>query len=410
MSSLFDIHRDTLLMALARTTALLREYGPRYRRWCVAYSGGKDSSAVLTVVAYLIAAGEIERPELLAVRYADTRMELPPLQSAAMAMLDRFRVEGWNSQAVLPAMDDRFFVYMFGRGVPPPSNTFRWCTAQLKIEPMAAALDDLGDGRTLMLTGVRIGESAARDDSIAAACSRDGAECGQGWMHGVDGQNDINRYFVTGPGSIDTLAPILHWRVCHVWDWLCNTHNECPDHGYQTEAIAEVYGGEGDHERLVELSARTGCVACNLASRDVALDRLIRRPRWKYLAPLKRLRELYAWLKRPENRLRKDGSETKADGSLVSNPNRLGPLTMPARRRGTSEVLAIQQEICDAARKQGEPDYVLIDDDELLRINELIAAGTWPNRWSGDEITGDVMIPETRPDGSIQQLLPMAWS
>ena len=83
---------------------------------------------------------------------------------------------------------------------------------------------------------------------------------------------------------------------------------------------------------------------------------------------------------------------------------------MAARRRGTMEVLAIQQEICDAARKQGESDYVLIDDAEFARINELIDAGTWPNRWSGDEPTGDELLPETRPDGSIQNLLPMVFA
>jgi hypothetical protein len=33
-----------------------------------------------------------------------------------------------------------------------------------------------------MLTGVRIGESAARDQRIALSCTKDGGECGQGWF------------------------------------------------------------------------------------------------------------------------------------------------------------------------------------------------------------------------------------
>jgi hypothetical protein len=52
---------------------------------------------------------------------------------------------------------------------------------------MMAALKDLRDGlpdgeRLLMLTGVRLGESAVRDRRIALSCSRNGAECGQGWF------------------------------------------------------------------------------------------------------------------------------------------------------------------------------------------------------------------------------------
>ena len=42
-------------------------------------------------------------------------------------------------------------------------------------------------------------------------------------------------------------------------------------------------------EEAEEINARTGCVGCNLASRDVALDRVLRRPEWSYLQPLKRL-------------------------------------------------------------------------------------------------------------------------
>src|SRR3978361_1949575 len=100
-------------------------------------------------------------------------------------MLTELERRGVKTQVVLPEMDDRFYVYMFGRGVPPPSNTFRWCTSQLKIEPMAAALRTLRDEtgeKFLMLTGVRVGESAARDQRIAVTCGKNGSECGQGWF------------------------------------------------------------------------------------------------------------------------------------------------------------------------------------------------------------------------------------
>src|SRR5690606_11473909 len=103
----------------------------------------------------------------------------------AMRLIEALRSDGFDAQVVLPDMDNRFYVYMLGYGVPPPSNTFRWCTPKLKIEPMQAALTDLRNQageKLLMLTGVRMGESEARDQRIAVSCSKDSGECGQGWM------------------------------------------------------------------------------------------------------------------------------------------------------------------------------------------------------------------------------------
>lgn len=317
-------------------------------------------------------------------------MELPPLQIAAMGMLQELERRGIKTQVVLPTLDDRFFVYMFGRGVPPPKNRFRWCTSSLKVEPMLAALQSLREAtgeKLLMLTGVRLGESAARDQRIALSCSRDGAECGQGWFQ------------ETTPEAIaDTLAPLIHWRVCHVWDWLTF---EAPILGFPTATIAEAYGGEEAEEK----NARTGCVGCNLASRDVALDTVLKLPQWRYLAPFKRLKPLYAELTKAKHRLRKDGSERRKDGALVANPMRLGPLTFEARCMGLEMVLGIQNEINEAAQRLSRPMVDLVNTEERARIGELIEMGTWPNGWDGDEATGDTLMDETIAEGIVQPLL-----
>ena len=278
--------------------------------------------------------------------------------------------------------------YMFGRGVPPPSNTFRWCTSQIKIEPMLAALKRIKadrPGKFLMITGVRLGESAQRDARIGISCSKDGAECGQGWFQ------------VATPEAVaDTLAPILHWRVCLVWKWLRDYATEwC---GFPTAAIADAYGGD----EAEEINARTGCVGCNLASRDTALESILKNPKWLYLEPLMRLRPLYAELKKPHNRLRKDGSEKKKDGTLVANPMRLGPLTMEARRWGLQQVQQIEHDVNFRADDEDKPTIDLINREEYLRIIELIEANTWPDRWDGDEVRGDVILNEVMRDGSVQ--------
>src|SRR5581483_9019950 len=124
--TLFDGVRSTLDEAIALTRQSLLSYAQAHRHWAIAYSGGKDSSATVTVVAYLIAAGEVPAPESLTVLRADTRMEITPLDVAAQGVMAELRQRGIDAQTVLPALDDRFFVYMLGRGVPPPKNRFRW--------------------------------------------------------------------------------------------------------------------------------------------------------------------------------------------------------------------------------------------------------------------------------------------
>lgn len=271
---LFEAARMTLDEAKEISVASLNAYLDRYEHLAVAFSGGKDSSATATFIAYAIKAGLVKKPKSLIVLYGDTRLELTPLSASANAILESLKANGIETQIVTPPLDDRFFVYMLGRGVPPPSNTFRWCTSQLKIEPMQRALESraiklgfgemvrnttyektyfnktgtgkefwkyqgFGKDKILMITGVRLGESAARDDRISLSCSKDGAECGQGWLQ-QSAKEGLN----------DTLAPLLHWRVCHVWDWL---NFFAPGEGFPTQMIAESYGGD----EATEINART---------------------------------------------------------------------------------------------------------------------------------------------------------
>jgi DNA sulfur modification protein DndC len=378
--------------AIDLTVASLLSYAPRYDHWAIAYSGGKDSSATVSIVAHLIETGRVPAPKSITVLYADTRMELPPLQTSAMKMLAELEERGIHTRVVLPEIDDRYFVYMFGRGVPPPKNRFRWCTAQIKIEPMLKALQSLREEsgqKLLMLTGVRLGESAARDARIITSCSRDGAECGQGWFQEA-----------TPESVADTLAPCLHWRVCHVWAWL-TAH--APDLGFPTLPVATAYGADTKNN---DVHARTGCMGCPLASKDNALRAVIRQTGWEYLEPLTGLKPLYEELSfNHKHRLRKADIELRKDGSTASNPQRIGPLTMEARRYGLATVLDIQHRVNREAERLGRPLIDLINVEEFDRIMELIESNTWPDKWTGDEPTADVPIEKIFRDGTAQPLL-----
>lgn len=368
--SLFESDRLSLTGAIDLSIASLNAYGEKYDHWAIAYSGGKDSTATVAFVDYALRGGYVRLPKTLTILYADTRMELPPLQQTAMKLMDDV-VRRWTyswitgfrviTEVVQPEMDARFFVYMLGRGVPPPKNRFRWCTPQLKVEPMHAALAHLRahvGKKFLMLTGVRLGESAARDQRIALSCSKDSGECGQGWFQTA-----------TPAAVADTLAPLLHWRLCHVYDWLYFDDR----HGFDVGNIAAIYG---------EDDVRTGCVGCNLASRDTALEKIIRHPEWSHLTPLMELRPLYAELKLPRWRKRKVDPEMRQDGQFSRNVQRMGPLTMEARAYGLERILDIQ----DRARVD------LINSFEEARIREMWSQNIWPQKWSDQDADATIEV------------------
>lgn len=360
--SLFESERLTLKRAVEISLDSLRAYGSRYSRWAITYSGGKDSSATTSFVAWAVKSGLVSRPESITILYADTRQEYPPLAATATKFLAALDSDGFDARVVQPELDHRFYVYMLGRGVPPPHNQFRWCTRNLKIRPMELELERLRQAageKFLLINGVRLGESQIRDQRIALSCGKKG-ECGQGWFE------------VKPLGSVgDTLAPILHWRICHVYDWLY--YDSRNPYTAIVSDIAAVYG---------EDDIRTGCVGCNLVNRDDALENIIKSSQWSHLKPLLELKPLFRELQHPTKRLRKSEVEVMADGRLASNGQRMGPLTMEAREIGLNRVLDIQ------ARANVD----LINVAEERRIREMWATNMWPQKWDGSELGADALI------------------
>lgn len=201
---------------------------------------------------------------------------------------------------------------------------------------------------------------------------KDSGECGQGWFQ-----------VATPEALADTLAPLVHWRLCHVYDWL---YFEQHRHGFdEVVGIAEVYGDD---------DVRTGCVGCNLASKDTALERLLAKHNeaWGHLQPLMRLKPLFRELTKAKYRLRKSEPERRKDGDYSKNGQRLGPLTMEARAYGLAQIQAIQDEVNTEADRLNRPGIDLINAEEERAIRQMWADNVWPNGWDGNEITGDVPI------------------
>jgi DNA sulfur modification protein DndC len=364
-TSLWEDQRMGMADAIELSIASLIAYGRDYQHWSIAYSGGKDSTTTVSFILWAIKTGRVNRPKTLTVLFADTRQELTPLYQTAMRFMEDLRNEGVDARVVLPELDNRFYVYILGRGVPPPSNTFRWCTERIKIKPMLAALEKMHaehGQRFLQITGVRLGESAVRDQRIALSCTSSSGECGQGWFQQMSSE-----------AISDTLAPIVHWRTCFVWDWLYDWYSDdwakaCGyEQGHGRDYLGDLAAAYGDDD------ARTGCIGCNLASRDTALQNVIQQEEWSQLSPLREIKPMFAELKKSKNRIRKLEPERTKSGAYAKNGQRMGPLTMEARAWGLEKVLDIQ--------KRAGID--LINAEEEARIRELWTLNTWPEGWEG---------------------------
>lgn len=147
-AALFGGSRLQMTESIELTISSLNAYGPSHKHWAIAWSGGKDSTTLLTLIVYLLEAGKVPRPETLTVLYADTRMELLPLWISGQQIQEDLGERGIEVRTVMAPMDRRFLVYILGRGVPPPNNnTLRWCTRQIKIDPMAEELERLVGAR-----------------------------------------------------------------------------------------------------------------------------------------------------------------------------------------------------------------------------------------------------------------------
>lgn len=375
--------------AIELSLASLQAYAVGRKRWAITYSGGKDSSATLSFVLWAIQTGKVSAPEDLIVLYADTGLELPPLAITAQATLKQVEQLGFTTLTVKAPVENRLYVKMLGYGYPYPTNRRRWCTRLLKKEPMEAALAQYAAEDSLVITGVRKGESKVRDDVISTSCNTSDGECGQGWYQ----------------QSRNALAPLVHWRTCNVWRWLYDDRNPLP----VLRGIEDVYRAE----HLDGLDIRTGCTKCQVVHEDRSFALLVRKSAWKWLAPLHELDQVHEWLAKPGQRLRKVSVDKKADGKTYrKRPNPVGPIHLEARQKALAWLLDIQSSVLQDAPAEFS-DWRLITDEEVVAIQDMIARKVYPQTWSGDEPRGsDEYEKSIVIDGeliAIQLLLPLAY-
>lgn len=338
--------------------------------WICSYSGGKDSTTLVTWIEWLRRVGmvRVANPRLV---LSDTGVEYPFLGAISAEMMAALRACDWSCDVVRPAIDKRLYVRIFGIGnspVHPGGKKMRWCTRSTKIDPMKRFAKTLAPG-IIQLSGVRFGESKSRDDKIRpkpATCSA-GGECG-----------------LPEPRK-DVYGPIIDWPTCKVVEWVGGRVDESireviADLLPPMARLYEVYDFREDAQtKLFDApptftSARFGCIGCPAISREKVTRSAAGKvdERWAHLRGIYRIWEqCYAYANR-----------------CVGATGRAGPLRLEARKRLFGELLEIQ-------RLAG---IELVSSEEETFIRRCWDEKRYPKGWTeADELTPESGMLFQRP-------------
>ena len=141
----------------------------------IGWSGGKDSTSVLQLVWYAIAAlPQEQRTKKIYVITTDTLVENPIVSAWVRKSLEQMKSAAKAQQIPIephllyPDIKDTFWVNLMGKGYPSPRHGFRWCTERLKILPSNRFVRDVVriNGEVILILGTRKAESIKRAVSM----------------------------------------------------------------------------------------------------------------------------------------------------------------------------------------------------------------------------------------------------
>ena len=342
--------QGSLMLNLKQRLQVVQElYLADERPWLVAFSGGKDSTALLQLIWHGVQKlAPAQRQKPVHVCYVDTGMEQPAYDTHVRSMLGAIAGAAKSQSMPMvvsilePELKHRFFVAVIGRGYAPPTHWFRWCTKGMRIRPMSSFIRHQlsASGAVVIALGLRRTESQAR----AEVLKNYSTECP----------------FIGQYGSLRgavAFTPIEDFDVADVWQFLMRV--PCPWGGNNRELMqlySQAAGGECPSYSLGGGmgpscgGSRFRCWTCTvprkdksgaaLADEDEDLGRLVAFRNW--------LAEMRYDLHR-RWRIRRNGK---------AGP---GPLTLATRRETLTRLLEVE-------RLSG---YRLIRPDEVEAIQGL---------------------------------------
>jgi DNA sulfur modification protein DndC len=337
--------------SIEQTKQLIREqYDADERPWVVAYSGGKDSTLVLQLVMELLLELGPQARKPVYVLSSDTRVEAPNVSEYVMESMGRIenaaRARNLNlyTQLVFPEIEEGFWAKLIGKGYPPPSRWFRWCTSNMKIKPSRRAIDNIvaKEGSVILLLGSRLDESSQRAQSIQSF---------------KNNERKLNPHHEIPDAMV--FKPIVSWATDDVWEYLSSNP---PAWGGSHEKIIHLYRQANGGECPVVLDLETpscggsrfGCWTCTVVKQDKSMEGFIATGE-EWMRPLNEFRsKLITYRDKPGMR-----SAVKRDGTQGH-----GPFTPEARKQILRELLTTEKSV----------GWQLIHDDELEGIQR-----SWTN-------------------------------
>lgn len=333
------------------------------RPWLIGYSGGKDSSLLVSlVIETVLRIPKSQRNKNIFIVSSDTGVENPIVKRymhSSSSKINEVSIQkdlNIKAEIIYPDVAQSYWSLVIGLGYPTPEPPgFRWCTERLKIIPMNKYTNEIINkyGEVILLLGVRKAESITRSRTISA--------------REIEGKllvphSDIAKAYVYNP-----LTEIKNERV---WQYLLR-NDGVSSWGvdmkylfslYQGEAMGEEQSviGQIDKDKIpVTGNSRFGCWCCTIVKEDKSLQNFINHGSTELL-PLKNFRDWLVSIRQdPEFR-----DSKRRNGKVYQKANGeygFGPFKMSARQEILRRLLKLQK----------QTGFELISLDELKMIDTL---------------------------------------
>ena len=327
------------------------------RPWIVAFSGGKDSTALLQLVwKSLMAVPPESRLRHVYVVCNNTLVENPKVLQFVEHQLELIRSAAAEQSMPItvthttPSLQDTFWVNLIGKGYAAPNSIFRWCTERLKIKPTTRYIQDKVSlhGDVIVLLGTRRAESITRARAIK--------------KYEVKGRR-LTKHPL--PNTY-VYSPLKELSTEQIWWYLATDH---PPWGSGHQDLIRIYrnaSDDNDCPLITDMStppcgrSRFGCWVCTVVASDKTMENLIERGE-DWMLPLLSLRN---WLARTIDR---DDPEYRPEVYRMPVRRNLREGLGPYWPRWRKYILERLLE-AEATIRREKPDLRLITRQELAAI------------------------------------------
>ena len=338
----------------------------RYNRpWIIGFSGGKDSTVLLTLTWLAMQQLKKHGNELSRNVYVvcnDTMVENPVIEEYVQTVLHKIEYAAKEQELpikvykTLPELEDSFWCLVIGKGYPVPNNAFRFCTEKMKIKPTSKFIEEkvTSDGEAIVLIGTRRDESAQRAKSIE--------------RHEIKGHR-LSKHPLN-PNTY-TYAPIKDLMLEEIW-WIIQVIPS--PWGFNNNILFNIYkdASADDYECPTMMTStkqpscgqsRFGCWVCTVVVEDKSMTALINNG-IKWMLPLLDFRNRLVE-NRNKSEYRRD-PRRNGQKAVDDSGHKQGNYTIEYRQQILKELLEVQK-----LTQQHRGSIELITQQELMAIQIL---------------------------------------